>query len=149
MHGHAPVCLPVNCRRRSDWYLRPRGDGRFDFGAVVLVTRAAAVRSKRGRPGGRGHDVDGGRGRGGVVVDGRRGGDGRGVVVVAQLLPETVLHVFVIERRRVADFVLENTWNKYNAVRSGTKILPCINAISFHYYHDFYNILMSMLLSKC
>jgi len=40
-----------------------------------------------------------------VVVVGGRGGDGGGVVV-AQLLPQTVLHVLVGQRRRVADLVL-------------------------------------------
>lgn len=109
MHGHAPVGLPVDaCRRGPDGYLRPRGDGRLDDGAVVMVAGAAAViGGQRGRPGRRGHDVDGGQGRGrrAVVVVGWRGGDGGGVVV-AQLLPQTVLHVLVSERRRVADLVL-------------------------------------------
>lgn len=57
---------------------------------------ASVVGGQRGRPGRRGHDVDGGgrRGGGGVVVVRWRGGDGGGIVV-AQLLPQTVLHVLV------------------------------------------------------
>lgn len=109
MHGHAPVGLSVDaCRRGPDGYLRPRRDGRLDDGAVLVVAGATAVvGGQRGGPGRRGHDVDGGqgRGRGAVVVVGRRGGDG-GRVVVAQLLPQTVLHVLVGERGWVADLVL-------------------------------------------
>lgn len=74
---------------------------------VHLTT--AVVGGQRGRPGVGGHDVDGGQRRrgGGVVVDGGRGGDGGGVVVT-QLLPQTVLHVLVGQRGRVADFVLQD-----------------------------------------
>lgn len=72
-----------------------------------MVARATSVGGgQRGRPRRRGCDVDGGgRQGGGVVVDGGRGGDCGGVVV-AQLLPQTVLHVLIAERRRVADLVL-------------------------------------------
>lgn len=123
MHGHAPVGLPVDGR----WGvcdLRPRGDGRLDFSAVssgdtvtvhpcavvagadgvVVVTRPLGVGGNRGRPGDGGHDVDRGGGAA-VVVDGRRRRDGRGVVV-AELLPQAVLHVLVRQRRGVADLVL-------------------------------------------
>lgn len=130
MHGHAPVGLAVNGGRgvsQSD--LWPRGDGRFDLravavvsdrdavpvvsgavvpgaDAVVMVTGLTRVRGDGGRPGGGGHDVDGAGGRrAAVVVDGRRRGDGRGVIVT-EFLSQTVLHVFVRQRRRVTDLVL-------------------------------------------
>lgn len=108
VHCHSSVGLPVDARWSwPDRKLRPRGDGRLDEGAVVVVARATSIiRGQRGRPWWRGYDVDRGGKRGGrVVVVGRRGGDGGGVVV-AQLLPKTVFHVFVAQRRRVADLVL-------------------------------------------
>lgn len=75
-----------------------------------MVTRATSIiRGQRGRPRRRGYDVDGGGGwGGGVVVDWGRGGDGGGVVVT-QLLPQTVLHVLITQRRRVADLVFQDT----------------------------------------
>lgn len=108
VHCYPPVGLPVAGGGRGPGTdLRPRGDGRLDDGAVVVVPGARAiVGGQRGRAGRGGHDVDGGESRGrGVVVVGGRGGDGGGVVV-AQLLPQTVLHVLVSQRRRVADLVL-------------------------------------------
>lgn len=130
MHGHAPVGLPVNgWWRASHCDLRSWGDGRFDFSAVAVVSsrrdtvavvscavvsgadgvvevsRAPGVRGEGGRSGGGCHDVDGAGRRGAtVVVDGRGGGDGRGVIVT-EFLPQAVLHVFVRQRRRVADLV--------------------------------------------
>lgn len=74
----------------------------------MVAESASFVGFQRRRPGRRGHDVDGRRGwGGGVVVVGGRGGDG-GRVVVAQLLPQTVLHVLVGQRRRVADLILQD-----------------------------------------
>lgn len=79
----------------------------------MVAESASFVGFQRRRPGRRGHDVDGGRGwGGGVVVVGGRGGDGGrgdgGRVVVAQLLPQTILHVLVGQRRRVADLILQD-----------------------------------------
>lgn len=42
-----------------------------------------------------------------MVVDGGRRGDGGGVVI-AQLLSQTVFHVFVAQRGRVVDLVLQD-----------------------------------------
>lgn len=73
-----------------------------------MVARATPlVRSEQGGPRRWGDDVDGGL-RGGVVVDGGRGGDGGGVVI-AQLLSQTVFHVFVAQRGRVVDLILQDT----------------------------------------
>lgn len=108
MHCHPPVGLPVDARRwRADRKLRPWGDRGLDEGAVFVVARAPSVVGvQRGWPGGRCYDVDRrGRRGGGVVVVRGWGGDGGGVVVT-QLLPQTVLHVLVAQRRRVADLVL-------------------------------------------
>lgn len=130
MHGHASVRLPVNGRWGVSYCdLRPRGDGWFDFSAVavisgddavtvvsravvpradtvVVVTGPSRVRGDGGRPRGGGHDVNGAGGsRAAVVVDGRGRGDSRGVIVT-EFLPQAVLHVFVRQRRRVADLVL-------------------------------------------
>ena len=72
----------------------------------MVAGATAVVGVQRGRPGGRRYDVDRrGRRGGGVVVVRGWGGDGGGVVVT-QLLPQTVLHVLVAQRRRVADLVL-------------------------------------------
>lgn len=73
-----------------------------------MVARATSiVGCQRGWSGRVGHDVDRGCGwRSGcvVVVEGRCGD--RRVVVITQLLPQTVLHVLVSQGRRVADLVL-------------------------------------------
>ena len=72
----------------------------------MVAGATAVVGVRRGRAGGGRYDVGrGGGGGGGVVVVGGWGGDGGGVVVT-QLLPQTVLHVLVAQRRRVADLVL-------------------------------------------
>lgn len=107
VHCHSPISLTVDGRWWGpDRNLRPWGDGGLDEGVVVVARAASVVGGQRGRPGRRGYDVDGGGRRGGgVVVVGGRGGDG-GRVVVAQLLPQTVLHVLVAQRWRVADLVL-------------------------------------------
>lgn len=49
----------------------------------------------------------GGDGRRGDGDWGSSGGDGGGVVV-AQFLPQAILHVLVSQRRRVSDFVFQN-----------------------------------------
>lgn len=109
MHCHSPVGLPVDgCWRGPNRDLRPWGDGWFDEGAGFTVAGATAIIGcQRGWSRRGGHDVDRvrRRGSGGVVVVGGRGGDGRGVVI-AQLLPQTVLHVLVGQGWRVAYLVL-------------------------------------------
>lgn len=108
MHGRASVGLPVDAGRD----LRPGCHRGLDGDAVrVVVARATA--SIGGGYGRRRHDVDGGgRGRrrwqARVVVDGRRGSNGGRGIVVAQLLPQAVLHVLVAQRGRVADLVFQN-----------------------------------------